>query len=362
MGGRALKTVKTRRYERVEFFDVWRRFSTAFSVRFPDVRFALVRACNDKTSFGDMDVVIAGDCMPDNWHAEIDALFDVRESSFTMNRASKAGGDEIRYTPGMLLDRPYSFNIDELQVDLCPFETVYFDFALAYLSFGDLSNLMGTVYRALGARFGMKGLRVEPRDAAGQPMPNHQVLLTLDIPEALRFAGYDPVRYAAGFESEEDVFRYVASSPYFRPALFLEERPDNAKKRERMRSRPALVRFIKWCETHRDAYQDGVNLSPEDARSRLMTYFPEAAAACADEVRRLELAVSGKRRFNGELIKEITGESGQGLGRVAAFLRSEFEHTAAFHEWLGHQNDDELRAWIRARYETFRSSSESRTT
>lgn len=359
MGGKALETVQTRRYERVEFFDVWRRFSAAFSARFPDVRFAMVSSCRDKTSFGDMDIVIAGDMMPDNWHVAVDELFEVRESSFRINKASIKKQNGVGYSAEMLLDRPYSFHIDQLQVDLCPFETVYFDFAHAYLSHGDLSHLMGTVFRALGARFGMKGLRVEPRDTLGNPMPNHQVLLTLDLAEALRFAGYDPERYAAGFESEEDIFQYVASSPYFCPALFLEERPDTSKKRERMRSRPALVRFINWCEVHRETFKDRVRLSHESARARLLKHFPGADAACADAVRQVEQAIASKRRFNGKLIADVTGVNGPELGKVAEFIRSEFEHSASFHEWLGRQSDDELRAWVRARYETFRSSSES---
>jgi hypothetical protein len=275
--------------------------------------------------------------------------------ALSMVRANGVG-----YTAEMLLDRPYSFHLDALQVDLCPFETVYFDFALAYLSYGDLGHLMGTVYRALGARFGMKGLRVEPHDAAGCPMPNHQVLLTLDHAEALRFAGYDPARFAAGFSNEDEIYRYVASSPYFCPALFLEERPDNAKKRERMRSRPALVRFVQWCETHRQSLPPGARLSPEEARARLLAHFPEAEADCAEVVRRLGLADTNKRRFNGKLITELTGVAGPELGKVAEFLKSSFENTSSFHDWLGQQSDDQLRAWIKARYETYRSSSESR--
>jgi hypothetical protein len=55
MGGKALKTVETRRYERAEYFDAWHRFATAFRTRFPGVRFALVPACREKTSFGDVE-------------------------------------------------------------------------------------------------------------------------------------------------------------------------------------------------------------------------------------------------------------------------------------------------------------------
>lgn len=361
MGGKALKKATTRRYERDEYFDIWRRFSTAFSARFPYVRFALIPSCGDKTSFGDMDVVIAGDAMPDNWHEAVDELFDVRESSFKMNKVSSALANDAGYTAKALLDRPYSFHIDELQIDLCPFETRHFDFALAYLSYGDLGNFMGTVYRSIGVRFGMKGLRVEPLDAAGNPLPNHQVLLTQDHAEALRFAGYDPLRFAAGFASEAEVYRYVASSPYFRPALFLEERPDNAKKRERLRSRPALGRFIAWCEEHREALPNGIRLSRTEARRRIYAHFPRAEADCAEVLCRVKRAVDSKRRFSGKLITEVTGVAGPELGKVAEYLRSHFENTATFHDWMGRQSDDELRAWVKGRYEIFRSRSESCT-
>lgn len=354
MGGKALKHVATRRYGRDEYFTLWEQFSKAFAQRFPGVRFALVPACRAKKSFGDMDVVVVGDQMPDNWHEAVNELFDVRDASFTMNKASLAKVNEVGYTAEMLLNRPYSFNLEELQVDLCPVPTDEFDCTLTYMSYGDLGNLMGTVYRRLGARYGMQGLMIEPVTPAGERLVNHQVLLTRDHARALSVAGYDPERFARGFEDDDAVYRYVASSPFFSPAYYLEDSTDTHKKRRRLADRPAFARFQAWCEDMRSTFLPPLTLSPEEARLRLFALFPGAEQACRDVHSRLAEAQRQKKRFSGRLLQEETGVSGPELGKVAEFMKSEFSSTEAFQAWLEQQNDAQLRCWVRARYETYR--------
>lgn len=355
MGGKALTTVCTRRHERAEFFRAWDHFAQSFRRAFPGVRFALVQALADKSSFGDMDVVIDGEAMPDNWHNPVASLFGAREVSVRINAESVKAQSGEAFSAAMLLDKPFSFHLHELQVDLIPVAGDCFEFARRYLSYGDLGSLMGAVYRSLGVHYGSHGLRIAPRDHRGELLNKNQVALTRDHREALRCIGYDPDRFDQGFANLEEIFAYVASSPCFSTAPFLDPKAHNNKRRHRERTRPGYRAFIEWCRANADRYPSEPPLNDAHWRAHFLSRFPAARLACEEVSAQNEAATYRRKRFNGRVLMEVTGLPQAEAGFVAAYLREGFDSTAAFEAWVSEQSDKSLREWIWEGYQTFKS-------
>lgn len=356
MGGKALTTVNTRRYERAEFFRAWDQFATAFRRAFPGVRFALVQALQDKTSFGDMDVVIDGEAMPDNWHEPVASLFGAREVSVRINAESVKAQNGVGFSAANLLGKPFSFHLEELQVDLIPVAGESFEFARRYLSYGDLGSLMGAVYRSLGVHYGGHGLRIAPLDHRGQLLNKNQVALTRDHREALGCIGYDADRFDQGFAELEEVFTFVASSSCFSTAPFLDPKAHNNKRRHRERTRPGYRAFIEWCRANAERYPSEPPLNDAHWRAHFLSRFPAARLACDEVSAQIEAATYRRKRFNGRVLMEVTGLPLAEVGPVAAYLRSGFESTEAFEAWVGEQSDEALREWIRKGCQAYRDS------
>jgi hypothetical protein len=354
VGGQALKVAATRRYSRDEWHRAWSRFATAFHARFPGVRVALVPPVADKATFGDMDVVMDGEAMPDNWHGEVMKLFNAVESNVSLNVDSRVARGSAGFLTSELLNRPFSFALDDLQVDLCPVASDTMDFTLGYLGYGDLGALMGPVYRKLGARYGMRGLTLLPLDRQGNEMRHHPVTLSLDHATALRVAGYSPERFAQGFATLEEVYHYVASSPFFSSTLYLEGKRENAKTRERDRKRPGHRQFAEWVAAHRDSLPEGCPMSPATARERLLALFPGADEACRQVVDSLDAQQRRRKRFSGALLREVTGLEGAALGKFAEHARLTFSTPAAFEAFLADLDDQQLRHWVAGTFQQYR--------
>ena len=351
MGGKALKEAFTRRQEKDEYFELWKTLKSLFEKSFPDVRIALVEAYENKESFGDMDVLIEGEKMPDNWHDNIVEIYQVTETAFITNKESMKNVNGIGFTTEMLMNRPLSFDFMECQIDMVPMPTASMDFALKYLGFNDLGNIMGKVYRRLGAKMSMHGLQVIPLDAKGGRMPNYPVTLTTDWDDALTFAGYDPERFKRGFQSIADIYEYAASSTYFNPMMFLEGNTVNNTERVRIRNRTNYREFINWCENNRSELNQAIVMEPAAARARVFDLFPNAQHGCEVQVAAVELERKQNKRMSGNLVKEITGVKGKSLGMMIEFMKSEFEGNQDFLKWQNEQSDQQLKDWIITRHQ-----------
>ena len=162
------------------------------------------------------------------------------------------------------------------------------------------------------------------RDGTSGDYKFREIVLTRKFEEALPFMGYDPVTYGQGFDTPEDIYRYVASSVFFNPAIFLLENR-NATSRVRDKKRVMYMQFLKFCEAHTDlpAYQ-----YPADKAAwlpRIAEYFPHFQAEYDQAVADLAEHRAVKAKFNGEWVAQLTGLQGKELGAVMKQFKESFE-------------------------------------
>lgn len=319
MGGNALSMTAVR-LTKSKFEHVSAQCVEHLQAAFPAHRIAVIPAYRTKADFGDCDILItSAGYDPHKAAAALDAVEVVR--------------DELPGTDGNVF-----------QVDLISIEPEAFDYALGYFSFNDLGNLVGRTAHRAGLSHKHNGLWFYVRDG---DYKFRDICLTRDYDVALRFLGYDPAQFHAGFEQLEDIFEYVAGSTFFNRDIFLLENR-NAKSRIRDRKRRTYMEFLKWCEAHPElpAYA-----YPDDKSAWLpyiAEHFPHFEAEHQRALKDMSDQRAAKERFNGEWVSKLTGLEGKALGAVMKHFKESFSSEADRLAFVLSASPTELEARVRA--------------
>lgn len=331
MGGNALSYTAVRltkkNYERMAADCV-----SKLRALYPGKRIEALGSYRSKADFGDCDILVEGG-EPYDPHVAAAALGAVE---VVRNGPVTSIGVIVRP------EVPHK-NGNVFQVDLIKMEPEAFDFALGYFGHGDAGNLLGRLYHACGLALRHDGLFYYLRDG---DYKFREIALTRKFEEALPFLGYNPEVFARGFETQEDVYNYVASSPYFNPAIFLLENR-NAKSRVRDRKRAMYMQFLKYCEAHPEltAFE-----YPEDKAAwlpRIAEYFPGFQAEYDKALADLAELRAVKAKFNGEWVAQLTGLQGKELGGLMKRFKESFETPAAMHSFLLTSSTETIEARVR---------------
>jgi hypothetical protein len=144
--------------------------------------------------------------------------------------------------------------------------------------------------------------------------------LTLDYRQTLEFLGLDVARFDAGFNNLDEIFEFVSSSTFFNPELYkLENLNTIARTRDKKRS--TYNSFLKFCEHYTGPVWNRTVQDKAEYVPLILNNFPQAVPefnrAMSDLVARQEY----KKRFNGELVSELTGLVDKELGLFMRFLK-----------------------------------------
>src|SRR5699024_5199762 len=104
----------------------------------PFRRYHVVPAYRSKPDFGDVDIVVASDGLPDDWQ----------------ERLIRALGSRAHVSNGPV----FSLEYDRFQVNILLQSESNFDFASRYFAWNNLGNLIGRIAHHLGFKFGHDGL------------------------------------------------------------------------------------------------------------------------------------------------------------------------------------------------------------
>lgn len=301
MGGSALKNTQTRRYDLDEYLRIANLVTVKLSSLDNVHRVNMIPHIRDKQTFGDLDVLYT------TW-SDVAVRRDSIQRMFSPNEIVK-NGDVI------------SFNVEELQVDAIHSLYGASNYALKYFSWNDAGNLCGKLFHKFGLKHGHKGLVLPLRDGDNCFEDVH---LTFNHDDALKFVELDPEKYNAGFDSLDDLFKYVASSPYYSPEFYkLENLNTIAKVRDRKRT--TYNKFLEFGERYTGPIYTEFNKDKCVYLQRIFDAFPHAYAKFEEANARLATQKFLKQKFNGNLVKELTGLSGKTLGAFMQHLREQFD-------------------------------------
>lgn len=203
--------------------------------------------------------------------------------------------------------------------------------------------MLGRLFHACGLALRHDGLVWYHRD--GDYLFN-EVVLTRDFAQALRFMDYDPQVLEAGFDTPEDIYRYVASSPFFNRDIFLLENR-NAKARVRDKKRKMYTDFLCWCEARPDLPAFEYPAEKDRWLPRFASHFPHFQSAYYESLAALARQYRIKEKFNGAWVSEVTGLQGKELGVLMKQFRESFPSPEAQAKFVLLNDQEVLAARLR---------------
>lgn len=297
MGGRALKETFTRRYTREEFDKASAEIREKLKPYFADTAIPLF--FKNKETFGDIDVICnVGDNFTHNMRDLINELFSPNQIFHNGNC--------------------WSFDYNEVQVDLITVAPEHFETNKMYLSYNDLGNFIGRIAQKFGLKYGQEGLWYKHKFKGSYI---GIVPISTDYPKIYNFFNLDYSKWEKGFDELEDIFKFVYESEYFDGSIFQMDQL-NKINRDRNKKRSSYTSFLEWIDNQPER---NYNFNEkEDYILQIDEAFPEANLI--EEIRRLEYEhckeLYIKSKFSGKHIMEKYGLQGKELGDAIIGFKS----------------------------------------
>ena len=265
-----------------------------------------------KDDFGDLDVVIASKAFKD----KRDILSNQNQLRHLLRDVFNF--DEFSWNDTVLsVNMPFSSNGERrfAQVDFCFFPEEDFNTAVKYMSFGDTSNMIGVIMNeAFGMRLTHRGLVLPVKLSDSQVLG--EVVVSKDWEKILKFADLDYSFWAHGFVKQNQVFNWLADSKYFNADFFKFENL-NHQNRTRNRKWAMYSDFVKWISVCEKALRKEPPQSHIYHLWRAIGHFDtDSFVTDASElIYEFNFAKASSEVWNGKHIQEITGLSGEALGK-----------------------------------------------
>lgn len=318
MGGNALKHC-TRRYQKEEFIQLTDKVKDDLMSLFPNTRVELIPYYTSKDSFGDADFLVESDNLPSNWKQVVTNFY----------QTDYASNNEV-----------LSVAVEELQVDLITTQSKYFKSSKDYFSFNDLHNLTGRLLHKLGIKHGHKGLSIIIRSKERNDHILAEIELETDNAKAKAYEilGLDPNFVP---DTLEDIFKFVASSKYFDPDIYLLENRNNVS-RTRDRKRKVYGGMFEYCRINPNSKKysfpdkderGGYSIREPYYTDIVLHRWPEVGPKVEQIIEEFELNLEFHKVFNGNLVNEWTGLTGKELG---AFMSKVKEHITPIELYVAH--------------------------
>lgn len=327
MGGRALKLVHTRRYELEEYLKLQDELVEILSNDFTEVAVPLY--FRNKKTFGDIDIIV----------------------TYPKDTGELTKGEFIRkyiedsFNPGEIFhnDNAWSFNVDEIQVDIIMCDEENFDSFYHYLAYNDLGNLIGRIAHSLGLKYAQEGLVY---DHYFQGSKVGRILVSKDYPRIFEFLGLDYKAWQRGFDDLEDVFSYIVNNKHFSYERY-QLNSLNKINRERNLKRASYLAFLEYIEDHKEKI---VKFNEDKTQYVLEAdkFFPEFEYKL--ETRRMEYEKTKKlyiqTRFNGGEVKRRFGLDGKEIGEAMEGFKNRIAEIRKFTNIKSGSVDEEFDDYI----------------
>lgn len=349
MGGNALKKIKTRRYDLDEYDYVYeQKIKPILKKSFPESIFSRPRSISSKKTFGDIDIVISRDFLPDNWKEVVFKSFgssDFYENFNSLKNPDIHPRDERN---------AFSVNLMDSQVDFILTNDKCFNYTVNQLSFGDASGFIGRVFSKIlmhEDRFGLKK-RLVFKGSETKILFN----FSSDFDLNRSFIDYDPDTWAKGFSKEEDLFHYITSSMFFDVELFNPAR-FNSSQRLNLKKRDSTREFVEFCMSNYNNLKRDPAYSDEYVTDRINKFFPNLNSIEHIASVKYEASISKKMLFSHSSISKIAADDNFKTDKFMVFIKkTDFNlNNDSFNFFVASSSHDKILSYLKNRVCKFNS-------
>lgn len=340
MGGNSLKRFPVGRLEKKEFFEVFNEIKNLFE----GVKLDIVPAYSEKETFGDLDVIVQMESMKEFYKKNTN---NDMENGFSKFLSEKINSRQQHFAFPVISFEYRKSTEDRVgfQVDFIHIPEKNYDFSLNYLSYNDLGNLIGVMYRHLGLRFGHYGVNKEVYHPKLKTTKLGEINVTNDFNKALDFIGLDVEKFHKGFSNMNEIFEYVATSKFFNPEIYaLETGINDYKSRRRNAKRSTYSGFLKWIKENEKSL-NRFNFKEANRKELIDKYFnsidyKNTYQGIIDD---FEERINAKERIKGETLSEWTGLTHQALGMLSSKFKSQFKNDEELINYIMKKTNIELK-------------------
>ena len=335
MGGNALKNCVTRRYTSLEYFLLTGEVHSKLAWCFNSAQFDFIKAYATKESYGDMDIVINSADITEHW---VDYVIE----EFKPKEWIKNGN-------------VLSFEYKEFQIDLIMTHPDEYQTSLNYFAYNDLGNLLGRIAHSMGLKLGHDGLSYNWRVESYQ-FKNE--IISTNWEEICNVLGVSYERYMQGFDTLEDIFKFVVASPFFHSDIYLLENRNNYA-RTRDKKHKTYTEFLKWIEGYSHTNDQLANKIARDGFSKdiWLSYQFSVIDGFEATYKRVQAEwaeeTEYKKRYNGDIVRSITGLQNQELGMFMKWMKETHDQYRMRRNIL-QLNPHVIPSWITYNYEQYK--------
>ena len=271
--------------------------------------YRIPRYYRDKPDFGDVDIIVSDAAIQTTWQ-------DLRME------LSKDLGIQEHKSLGSVFSTVYQ----NFQVDFFYREHRYFDSTYNYLSFNDVGNILGKIFKRFNLKYGEQGLLYVFRRADGHFQKDLEV--SQDFERIFAFLQLDYAHWLRGFDTLDELFRWVTASPYFSVYPYQEQ---DSTTTQRVKERTTMRRFVEWLEERGISQQFEFESDRDAYLPMIAGFFPEGSLLEKIELERQREAylLRLREKYSGQVIMRLFPDlQGKELGD---FIRS-FEGQWEDHE------------------------------
>lgn len=291
--------------------------------------FSIVEAVpsyENKDSFGDIDLMCMAKASKFPDKEELDQLLKDAFCATEIHHNGNVVSFDMRGGEG---GRWFELGEPAIQVDLMIFTNYpVYSFAFNYFSFNDLGNLIGRIADSMGFKFGHDGLTYKYMNGT---QLIKEIVITQDFVEAIEFLGLNSIRFIKGFNELEDIFKFVASSPYFHPDIYLLENRDGESRR-RDKKRKTYMQFLLWCEANRDTLTNFPKTESSFWINKAFQAFPMFEPEFRNAMNIAVVQKAIKAVFNGNYVSGVTGLQGVELGNFMKRFKESYGSLVLFEQ------------------------------
>lgn len=271
-------------------------------------KFAIPRYYADKEDFGDMDIILS------------EALFE--EKSF--QEIKEEIRTDLSITESKSTGKVFSTLYKNFQVDFftCPADS--FKMMWAYLSFNDIGNLIGKIFKRFNLKYGEMGLFYVYRGDSLSYVRDHR--LSSDVSQIFSFIELNFTQWEKGFTSKEEMFKWVIASPYFSVEPYIKQ--DKTIKK-RAKNRPIMQAFLEFIEINEIHKTYSFLENKGKYIPQIDSFFPDAKLlefikSEDEKVARMKVV---REKFNGDIVMSlIPNLSGKELGLFIRDFKASFDN------------------------------------
>lgn len=304
MGGNLFKDVGAQRVTKEEYYNFVKEISEIFTKN-NITEFRVTESVREKESFGDIDILVSEESK-----LSCKKIQDMFESKHVQ---STAGG--------------ISFLYENVQVDLIVIKRMNMEVSALFYDWNDLGNMIGRLCKHHRCKLKPTGLYFAYYDSEDKSKKIGEYFLTSDTKDILDFIGLDYSKYKKGFDTFNEMFKFVQDSKYFNKRFFVSREFNNHNALKRDNHRQVFLKLLDYIEENGIVDSEIVRPSLQDTIDMLDSRYPvELKQRIERDVARMEIYKKISSKWNGHLFMSITGLQGKELGSFVKHLNSKYHN------------------------------------